>query len=82
MRLYIVRREAARAQRRAKAVRTEWGPVYSRRPKAPTPYLDRAKQVQAMLNQKMDIIDIAEAFGITKNAVNIIINQYGLVYPK
>ncbi len=62
-------------------MRVEWG-AYPRQIKRPTPYLDRAKQVQAMMNQKMDAADIAEALGITKNAVNIIVNRYGLRYPK
>lgn len=52
------------------------------RSRMPSVKIERTRQIQRMLNQKMDVVDIAEEFGITKNAVYKIIQSYGLRFPK
>lgn len=60
----------------------EWGIIVRKHNPGTSAKVERAKQVQNMLNQQMDVIDIAEEFGITKNAVYKIIQAYGLRFPK
>ena len=62
-----------------------WGPIYKSntyRPIRKPAKIDQAKAIQIMLNQKMSAPDIAEALGITRNAVHKCVQAYGLKYPQ
>ncbi len=60
----------------------QWGRMPSKLVRGSPPKVEQAKSIQEMLNQKMDVIDIAECLGIKRSAVYQSIRTYGLRVAK